>query len=278
MLPDTRTMSRMHPTVFPRRTFLADLGRGGLALAIVGVVGCVPSDGSASTPSAPGPGPTGASSTGAVPPTSVAGGSGDGPGAGSGGTAWTRVNLGFVSAYILVRAGEAAIIDTGVAGSEGQIEASLASIGLDRGAVGHVILTHKHPDHAGSIGAVLDAAPDAKGYLGAADLPAVSVSRPLTALEDGDRVFDLGIIATPGHTAGHMAVFDEAAGLLVAGDALGNVGGTLTGSNPQFTEDTAAAMASVVKLGRLTFETLLVGHGEPILSGASARVAALGAG
>jgi len=33
-----------------------------------------------------------------------------------------------------------------------------------------------------------------------------------------------------------------------------------------------------VKLGTLTFETLLVGHGEPILKGASAQVAALAAG
>jgi hypothetical protein len=38
------------------------------------------------------------------------------------------------------------------------------------------------------------------------------------------------------------------------------------------------AEASVVKLGKLTFETLLVGHGEPILSGASAEVARLANG
>jgi amino acid transporter len=39
-----------------------------------------------------------------------------------------------------------------------------------------------------------------------------------------------------------------------------------------------AAKASVVKMGGLTFETLLVGHGEPILQGASGQVAALAAG
>ncbi len=38
------------------------------------------------------------------------------------------------------------------------------------------------------------------------------------------------------------------------------------------------AMASVAKLGALAFETLLVGHGDPITSGASAKVAALAAG
>jgi hypothetical protein len=37
------------------------------------------------------------------------------------------------------------------------------------------------------------------------------------------------------------------------------------------------AKQSIVKLGGLTFETLLVGHGDPIEGGASAAVAALGA-
>jgi glyoxylase-like metal-dependent hydrolase (beta-lactamase superfamily II) len=183
-----------------------------------------------------------------------------------------------VSAYVLVRSGEAAVVDTGVAGSDDEIAAALAGIGLGWPAVGHVILTHRHPDHAGSIGAVLAAAAAATGYIGTADLAAVQAPRPLTAVNDGDTVFGLRIVGTPGHTAGHVSVLDEAGGVLVAGDALGTVGGTLAGSNPQFTEDAAAARATVVKLGRLTFETLLVGHGEPILAGASAQVTALGGG
>jgi glyoxylase-like metal-dependent hydrolase (beta-lactamase superfamily II) len=188
------------------------------------------------------------------------------------------VNLGFVSAYILVRGGEAAIVDTGVAGSEGQIAEALTRVGLDWSAVGHVILTHRHGDHAGSAAQVLDAAPDATGYAGAEDLSAISAPRPLTAVADDDMVFGLRIVATPGHTAGHIAALDEAGAVLVAGDALGTVGGVLAGSNPQFTADAAAAAATVVKLGKLQFETLLVGHGEPILSGAAAQVAALGGG
>jgi hypothetical protein len=63
----------------------------------------------------------------------------------------------------------------------------------------------------------------------------------------------------------------------VSGRLGGTVGGTLAGSNPQLTEDAEQAKASVVKIGNLTFETLLVGHGEPILEGASAQVAALAA-
>ena len=39
-----------------------------------------------------------------------------------------------------------------------------------------------------------------------------------------------------------------------------------------------SAEASVAKIGALSFETLLVGHGDPIPSGAAAQVAALVAG
>jgi glyoxylase-like metal-dependent hydrolase (beta-lactamase superfamily II) len=187
------------------------------------------------------------------------------------------VNLGFVSAYLLVRNGEAAVVDTGVAGSADAIEASLTGIGLDWDSVGHVILTHRHPDHAGSAADVLDRAPDAIGYAGAEDIPAITVPRTLTAVEDGDRVFDLTIVATPGHTRGHVCVLDPVAKLLVAGDALNNRTGTLAGSSPQNTDDPEAAKASVIKLAGLSFETLLFGHGEPIENGASERVAQLAA-
>jgi glyoxylase-like metal-dependent hydrolase (beta-lactamase superfamily II) len=265
-----------------RRTFLADLGRGGLALALVSVAGCAgPSSSStrsvAASAGSGGPASPDPSELADASPPATALASGEAASAAADGL-WERVDLGFVSAYVLLRGGEAAVVDTGVAGSEGEIQTALDRLGLNWTDVGHVILTHRHPDHAGSIAAVLEAARDATGYIGAADLSGVTAPRPLTPLADGDTVFDLRIVATPGHTAGHVAVLDEGAGILVAGDALGTTGGALAGSNPQFTEDPTAAAASVRLLGGLRYETLLVGHGEPILSGASAQVAALAAG
>jgi glyoxylase-like metal-dependent hydrolase (beta-lactamase superfamily II) len=189
---------------------------------------------------------------------------------------WERVNLGFVSAYLLVRDGEAALVDTGVAGSSDAIEASLAGLGLGWGSVGHVILTHHHNDHAGSIRTVLTSAPDAIAYAGAEDIAAVAVERPLKAVGDGDTVFDLQIVATPGHTAGSISVFDPIAGVLVAGDALRTESGLPALPGGQFTVDMDQARQSIVKLGGLSFETLLVGHGNPIESGASRLVAQLG--
>jgi glyoxylase-like metal-dependent hydrolase (beta-lactamase superfamily II) len=172
------------------------------------------------------------------------------------------VDLGFVSAYILVRAGEAVVVDTGTAGSEGAIETALTAVGLDWSAVGNVIVTHLHGDHGGSAAAVLSAASGATGHAGAEDISGITAPRPLKPLADGDTVFGLKIVATPGHTAGHIAVLDEAGGILVAGDALGTSGGSPTLPNASFTADMDEAKRSVAKLGRLTFETLLVGHGD----------------
>jgi glyoxylase-like metal-dependent hydrolase (beta-lactamase superfamily II) len=187
---------------------------------------------------------------------------------------------GLVSAYVFVRSGEAVVVDVGGPGrrvdppvdNEGDILAALEAVGLGWGNVGHVILTHYHDDHAGSAAAILEAAPDAQGYAGAADIAQIATPRPLVPVVDGDTVFDLRIVATPGHTPGHIAVLDEGLGVLVAGDALTTNDGRATSWPTGSTEDREEAQRSVAKLAALDFETLFVGHGEPIESGAAARV------
>jgi len=251
------------------RTFLADLGKGEFALAVTSSPPARASADAAGTSRPQGSvGPTG----------QTANGSSDAPGGAAGSAVtWERVNLGFVSAYILVRGGEAAIVDTGVEGSADEIEASLAKVGLAWSSVGHLILTHHHRDHQGSAPDVLERAPDAKGYAGADDIPLIAVPRPLTAVADGDDVFGLRIITTPGHTAGSISVHDPVGGLLVAGDALRTDAGRPALPGAQNTADMAEAKRSVVKIGGLAFEMLLVGHGDPIERGASRAVAELGA-
>lgn len=87
-----------------------------------------------------------------------------------------------MSAYILVRGGEAVVVDTGVAGSSEDIDASLVGVGLDWSAVGHLILTHHHGDHVGSAADIMDRALDAVGYAGQEDIGSITVPRPLTAV------------------------------------------------------------------------------------------------
>lgn len=188
---------------------------------------------------------------------------------------YARIFTQFVNSYVLIRGDEAAIVDTGIAGTGARFAEVLQEAGLGWDAVNHLILTHYHGDHIGAMGEVIEAAAHAKVYAGAEDISQINTSSTLEAVSDGDKVFGLQIVATPGHTPGHISVLDPVGSLLVAGDAFNNGNGILSGPNPQFTPDMPTAIESVRKLAALNFETALVGHGEPIEEGASAALAAL---
>ncbi len=245
------------PRTRPRRAFLGDVGKGAMALAIFSpvVAACSGDNGSGTTSAG-----TDSTSTSRAQPS----------------LQWGRTDLGFVSAYVLVRGTEAAIVDTGSAGSAPTIGDTLAGFGLTYADVTHVVLTHHHPDHVGSIDAVLAEATGATAHAGELDLDEIArdTINPLTGGED---VFGLEVIATPGHTEGHMAVIDHDAGLLVAGDALNTPGGAVQGANPDFTRDMDTANDSIRRLAELSFNTLLVGHGEPVETNADTAVADLAA-
>ena len=164
-------------------------------------------------------------------------------------------------------------------GSADSIEQALAGLGLGWSNLGHVILTHSHPDHVGSIAAVMDAAPDAAGYVGEGDAGAVTAPRALTTLNGGERIFDLDVLSTPGHTPGSISVFDPAGMVLVAGDALqgGSEPGSIIGANPRFSSDLALADASVIALASLQPATIMPGHGAPVTQDAAQKLAALAA-
>ncbi|MFF5078340.1 MBL fold metallo-hydrolase [Actinoplanes sp. NPDC000266] len=224
-----------------RRRLLVSAGAGVLGVTILNTVtGCSGSDApAATTPSSSG----------------VAGG-------------WERVSLSFVSAYLLIRGGEAAVVDLGTAGSGGAIGSALTAAGSGWGQVKHVILTHQHQDH---VGGLPDVEPQVKAafYAGRDDVGSiVNAQQELKPLADGDEVFGLQIVGTPGHTLGHISVFDPSTGTLVAGDALRTTEG-LTGSDPQYTADLDQAAASVKKLAALDVKTILPGHGEPLTDGAA---------
>jgi glyoxylase-like metal-dependent hydrolase (beta-lactamase superfamily II) len=162
------------------------------------------------------------------------------------------------------------VVDTGTAGSAGQIAAALGALGRSWADVRHVVLTHHHPDHVGSLPEVLDAAPGAAAYAGAADIALIGAPNALRPVGDGDDVFGLQVIDTPGHTPGSISVLDAGIGLLIAGDALnGNDAGTaVLGPNPDFSADLATANASARKLASYRVEAAAFGHGNPVRVGA----------
>ena len=255
---------------------LRDMGKAGVAVLVLGTAACA-TDGTeegADTTSKP-PEPT--SPDTASPTSTTTDGSTSSTEVTETASQFQRVDLGFVSAYFLYRNGEAALVDTGVSNSESAIEAALTEIGLGWGDVGHVIITHKHPDHQGSLQSVLSLAPNARWYAGGGDMDAINANTDGFIVADGEVVFDLRIIETPGHTPGHISVLDPAAGILVAGDALNGANGGVVGANPDFSEDMRMANASIERLSDFDYEVVLFGHGEPVLEGGSSAVAELAA-
>ncbi|MGB3828568.1 MAG: MBL fold metallo-hydrolase [Ornithinimicrobium sp.] len=250
------------------RRMLLRCGAGGVAVgAVTLAAGCSGDAGTSSGSGAPSDseGPDGARAGETASPTQ------------SPSAVWERANLGFVSAYVLARGGQAVVVDTGSQGAEADIEAVLRSLGLGWADVGDVILTHSHGDHIGSAAAIAQAAPDAIFHAGEADVPAIDIGRGVMALVDGDQVFDLTILHTPGHTPGHVCVHDAAQGVLIAGDALTGDGGQVALPNKQFTPDYEEALRSVEYLGTFDFATAYFGHGEPVTTEASDAVRALAA-
>jgi glyoxylase-like metal-dependent hydrolase (beta-lactamase superfamily II) len=262
-----------------RRTFLRDLGHGAFALTVIGLTGCTRQTlSSFDAPSSFGP-------PGTFDPLTYVGNldqieaiwcseelpstpplQGSGPDLAIP-RRWARIGDIARSGYVLVRGGEATIVDTGDWCIPDVIEGALMAVGLDWSAVGSVIVTHKHPDHWMGLSTALERAADAIAFAGAADIPHIASPRPIVAVGAGDRVMDLAIIPTPGHTPGHIAVHDEAAGVLVVGDAIGNhpEQGLLLLNTSM---DVPQTQASVRIMAGLSFDTLLPGHGLPIVGGA----------
>lgn len=61
-----------------------------------------------------------------------------------------RIELGFVSAYLVVEGEELILVDAGFPPDAGPILAAIERLGLDPGALSRIVLTHAHPDHFGS--------------------------------------------------------------------------------------------------------------------------------
>lgn len=258
-----------------RRLFLSEFGKGTFAVAVFGTgLAACSSDDDATTGQTS---TTGSSETTAGATTSSAGNDTAETAADTEQLRWERVDFGFVSAYVLARRNEIAIVDTGTEGNEAQIESALVALGAGWNDVDHVIVTHAHGDHFGGLDAVLTNAPSATGYAGEGDLAKLSAPRDLVGLNGGDEVFGLNVIATPGHTAGHISVFDTESGLLVAGDSMVTEGGRLAGPSAQFSDDIELANASVRVMAAETVNTVLVGHGDPVTDGADGQLDELAA-
>lgn len=213
-----------------------------------------------------------------------------------------RINLGNVNAFLLT-AGELTLIDTGFPGSEGKILQAVSALGHKPEAIRHILLTHCHPDHAGSL-AALQRATGATTYAHPLDAPEIragAVAKMLTPtprllqrilfrlfihgssptypaaivdreINDGDLLPVAGglrVIHTPGHSAGHLSFFwPQHGGVLIAGDTCANMP-TLDYSLGY--DNFAQGQRTLVKLTQLDFGVICFGHGNAITKGATTQ-------
>lgn len=164
-----------------------------------------------------------------------------------------------VRCFLVPHATGVTLVDTGLDRSVPLITGSLAEIGADWGDVTDVILTHHHPDHTGGLAEVITLAPGAALWASTHDTFPVAAK----AVDDGETIRELRVIATPGHTAGHLSLLSPHDDVLLIGDLAGNQNGQLIRAPAPFTADPAEAERSLRKASLLDFTDLYPSHGAP---------------
>jgi glyoxylase-like metal-dependent hydrolase (beta-lactamase superfamily II) len=156
-----------------------------------------------------------------------------------------------------------------------------------------VALTHAHGDHVGGVTGLRQHFPgvevsiaerDARILAGDKTLlptePQTEVKgffekvdwKPDRLLKPGDHVGSLEVIASPGHTPGHIAFLDTRDRALIAGDAFQTRGGTAVSGDMRLlfpfvamaTWNKPNALASAIALRALKPSLLAAGHGEAL--------------
>lgn len=210
-----------------------------------------------------------------------------------------EISLKGVNAHLITLSDELILIDTGSAGDEQKIATALAEIGCDLADLTHIIVTHCHPDHAGSL-AALQAQTNAMTIMHPIDAALVQngiAMRPLTpppgllakllfrifiapaphtitparidqTVEDDDVLSLAGglrVIHAPGHSAGQIVLLWEKLGILFVGDAVMNL--------PRLSyslgyEDFELGRQTAAHLASFNFDIACFGHGKPLLGSA----------
>jgi glyoxylase-like metal-dependent hydrolase (beta-lactamase superfamily II) len=180
------------------------------------------------------------------------------------------------------------LVDTGMPDEEDFILEAIEAAGRQPGDVRQILITHSDVDHIGGLPRLV-AETGAKVYAQAIEADVVEGRRPSRGgqmfepttvdeiVEDGEVLpFNGGIhvLATHGHTIGHVSYYLPADGVLIAGDCVGNAEG-LASSRPQSTYDPDAARATVHRLADLAPATVCFGHGPPIVGDAAAQLRGL---
>jgi glyoxylase-like metal-dependent hydrolase (beta-lactamase superfamily II) len=193
------------------------------------------------------------------------------------------------------------LVDCGYLDSLPKLEEAFSARNLPLSGLTHVLITHHDHDHVGTLAQLKRQYPQIEIIASRAEAPYLSASLPALRLtqaraiqpaltgdaaaaglaflallaqvepalpdslvEEGDVLPFCGgchVIATPGHTAGHVSFFLPAMGALIAGDAAVLQNGELALANPDYAEDLALAEQSLAHLLSMGAKRIVCYHG-----------------
>jgi glyoxylase-like metal-dependent hydrolase (beta-lactamase superfamily II) len=192
----------------------------------------------------------------------------------------------FVNAYLVREEDGLTLVDTTMGGAAEDLIAAAQSAGTP---IVRIALTHGHGDHVGSLDAlkerlgdsvqVLMPELDARIHAGEkivdgklpGSWPTVKTT-PDVRLNAGDRVGSLEVVASPGHTPGHVSFLDTRDRTLIAGDVFTSYGKVAVTNHfywrfpfaAMATWEKATDAASAKALRALEPQILVVGHGPAV--------------
>lgn len=206
-----------------------------------------------------------------------------------------QISLGPVNAFLIEDNG-LTLIDTGYKHHANKIFRAIRKGGKNPYDIKQIILTHCHPDHAGSA-AEIKRRLNIPVYAHTEDAPflthgiagrypwqrtagmmnwiiyqvyiknasktndPVRIEEMLTDTDVLPVAGGLQIVHTPGHSSGHIALLMEEEGVLIAGDLCANNAGL--GLSTVY-ENRSAGIKSIIKTAAFNFDKAVYGHGKPI--------------
>jgi glyoxylase-like metal-dependent hydrolase (beta-lactamase superfamily II) len=203
----------------------------------------------------------------------------------------TRVSrFGFVNCYLVREEDGLTLVDAMLPGSAKAILTAAEGLGAP---IVRIALTHAHGDHIGALDALHAALPDAEVLISARDARLLAKdmrlepdepqtklrgsypgarTKPTATFGDGSRIGSLRVIATPGHTPGHVSFIDERDGTLLCGDTFSTLGGVATTARMNWrfplpayaTWSRPTELESARRLVQLEPSRLAPGHGKVV--------------